>query len=198
MKKRNIYFVIAVVIVLILLFLLMKCMKNNVCSRFESDDEGWKVSGDVKNAFAKPDYHEDGGNPGGYVSATDEATGGIWYWDAPEKFLGSKGGALNKKLSFDLIQSDLNNQFDAPDVILQSDDQILVYKLPSHPDTKWTSYTVDLTAEAGWKKNDLSGTPATKEDLKSVLSKLTNLRIRGEYVVGPDVGSLDNVCLYLK
>jgi hypothetical protein len=198
MKKRNIYFIIAVVIVLIILLLLMKCMKNNVCSRFDSDDEGWQVSGDVKNAFAKPDYHEEDGNPGGYVSATDETTGGIWYWDAPEKFLGSKGGALNKKLSFDLIQSDLNNQFDAPDVILQSGDQILVYKLPSHPDTKWTSYTVGLSAEAGWKKNDLSGPPATKEDLKSVLSKLTNLRIRGEYVVGPDVGSLDNVCLYLK
>jgi Laminin B (Domain IV) len=198
MKKRNIYFFIVIVIILILLFLLLKCRQNNVYSYFDNNDDGWKVTGDVKNAFAKPDYHSAGGNPGGFISATDETTGGVWYWNAPKKFLGSKGGALNKKLSFDLMQSDLNNQFEAPDIILESKEFNLVYKLPSHPDVKWTSYSVSLSAEAGWKKNDLSGQPATGDELKKVLSRLVNLRIRGEYITGPDVGSLDNVCLFLK
>ncbi len=198
MKRKNIYFFIGLIIILVLIFLLLKCRQNNVYSYFEKNDEGWKVTGDVKNAFARPDHNATGGNPGGFLSATDETTGGVWYWNAPKKFLGSKKGALDKKLSFDLIQSDISNQFDAPDIILESGDLILVYKLPFHPDTKWTSYSVDLSAEAGWKKNDISGPPALKEDLTKVLSRLTSLRIRGEYVTGPDIGSIDNVCLFLK
>jgi hypothetical protein len=198
MKKYSIYFVVGLVIILIMMFLLLKCRQNNVCSYFENNDEGWKMTGDVTNAFARPDYHATGGNPGGFVSATDEATGGNWYWTAPGKFLGSKSGALGKKLSFDLMQSDLNNQFEAPDIIIESGDLILVYTLPSHPDTKWTSYTVNFSAEAGWKKNDTSGPQAGEEDLKKALSRLTGLKIRGEFISGPDIGSLDNVCLFLK
>ena len=198
MKKKNVYFIVVLVIVVILILLLFTCRQKNICSYFEKDDGGWQVTGDVQNESAQPDYNSSGGNPGGFLSATDETTGGIWYWNAPEKFLGSKDQALNKKLCFDLIQSDLSNQFDAPDVILESGDIILVYTLPSHPDTIWTSYSIDLSAEAGWKKNDASGPAATEEDLADVLSQLTSLRIRGEYVVGPDVGSLDNVCLFLR
>jgi hypothetical protein len=198
MKRRDIYFFLALIIILILIFLLLKCRQNNVCSYFEKNDEGWKVTGDVKNASAQPDYNATGGNPGGFLSATDETTGGIWYWNAPAKFLGAKKRALNKKLSFDLMQSDLSNQFDAPDVILESGDIILVYTLPSHPDIKWTSYSVDLSVEAGWKKNDTSGPPAGEEDMSKVLSRLTSLRIRGEYIAGPDIGSIDNICLFLR
>ncbi len=197
MKRKNVYFIIALVIILILILLLFTCRQKNICSYFEKDDEGWQVTGDVQNQSAQPDYNPLGGNPGGFLSATDETTGGIWYWNAPEKYLGSKDKALNKKLCFDLIQSDLSNQFDAPDVILESGDIILVYTFPSHPDTIWTSYSIDLSAEAGWKKNEASGPPATEEDLADVLSQLTGLRIRGEYIVGPDIGSLDNVCLFL-
>jgi hypothetical protein len=198
MKKKSIYFFIVLVILLIIIFLLLKCRQNNVFSYFEKNDEGWKVVGDVKNALSIPDYHATGGNPGGFLSATDEATGGVWYWKAPEKFLGSKGGALNKKLSFDLLQSDLNNQFDEPDVILESNDFILVYTLPSHPKTTWTSFSILFSADAGWKKDSPAGSPASEDDLKKVLSKLTNLKIRGEFINGPDVGSIDNVCLFLK
>ena len=198
MKKKNIFYFIAVVIVLIIVFFLLRCKQNNVCSYFEKNDEGWNVVGDVKNTFAKPDYHETGGNPDGFLSATDESTGGVWYWKAPKKFLGSKGGAVGKKLCYDLMQSDFNNQFDAPDIILESNDLILVYTFPSHPKKTWTSFSVLFSAEAGWKKNGSSGPSASDEDLKKVLSKLTNLKIRGEFITGPDVGSIDNVCLYLR
>jgi hypothetical protein len=198
MKRKNIYYFIGLVILLIIVFFLLRCKQNNVYSYFEKNDEGWKVVGDTKNASAKPDYHDKGGNPGGFLSATDESTGGVWYWSAPDKFLGSRGGALGKKLSYDLMQSGLNNQFDAPDVILESNDFILVYTFPSHPGTTWTSFSVIFSAEAGWKKNSSAGPLASDEDIKKVLSKLTNLKIRGEYITGADFGSIDNVCLFLK
>ena len=198
MKNKNLYFIIAVVIILIIILLLFTCRQNSICSYFEKDDEGWQVTGDVQNQSAIPDYNSSGGNPKGYLSATDETTGGVWYWNAPEKFLGSKNDALNRKLCFDLKQSDINNQFDAADVILEGGDIVLVYILPSHPDTVWTSYSVDLSPDAGWKKNDTTGPPATTEEMVKVLSRLTSLKIRGEYVVGPDIGSIDNVCLFLR
>ncbi|OQC35900.1 MAG: Laminin B (Domain IV) [Bacteroidetes bacterium ADurb.Bin041] len=198
MKRKSIYYFIGLVIILSIIFLLFKCQQNSICSSFDIDDEGWKVVGDVKNALAIPDYHNTDGNPGGYLSATDETTGGVWYWSAPEKFLGSKKAAFNKKLQFDLKQSDLNNQFEAADVILESKDLTLVFKFSSHPNTTWTSFSVILSPEAGWKKNTIDGQPASKEDLTKVLSSLTSLKIRGEFITGPDVGSIDNVCLYLK
>ena len=133
MKRKSIYYFVGLVILLIIIFLLFKCQQKKVCSYFNNNDEGWKVVGDVQNAFAKPDYHNIDGNPGGYLSATDETTGGVWYWNAPGKFLGSKKAAFNNKLQYDLKQSDLNNQFEAADVILESKDLTLVYKSPSHP-----------------------------------------------------------------
>jgi len=198
MKKKSTYFFIGLVIVIVIIFLLFRCKQNNVCSYFEKNDEGWKVVGDVKNAFSKPDYHASGGNPGGFLSATDETTGGVWYWSAPGKFLGSKGAALGKKLSYDLMQSGLNNQFEAPDIILESKYLILVYSFPSHPNTTWTSFSVRFSADTGWKKNNPGGPPATEKELKKVLSNLKNLKIRGEFITGPDVGSIDNVCLFLR
>jgi hypothetical protein len=198
MKRKSIFYFVGLVILLIIIFLLFKCQQRNIYSYFDNNDEGWKVVGDVQNALAKPDYHNTDGNPGGYLSATDNATGGDWYWSAPKKFLGSKKGALNKKLEYDLKQSDLNNQYDAADIILESKDLTLVYSFPSHPGTTWTSFSVILSPEAGWKKNSTDGQAASKEDLLMVLSRLKSLKIRGEFITGPDVGSIDNVCLYLK
>jgi tetratricopeptide (TPR) repeat protein len=171
---------------------------GNVFSYFDNNDEDWKVVGDSKNAFAKPDYHPSGGNPSGFISAKDEATGGIWYWKAPDKYLGSKGDAFGKKLSFDLKQSNTTSQFEADDVILEGNGITLVCKLPVHPGIDWTSYTLVLSPEGGWKINNSAGPLASAEDIGRVLSNLTNLKIRGEFVEGPDEGGIDNVCLYLK
>lgn len=198
MKQKYIFYIVGILILAVIILLLLKCQHNNVCSSFDKDDEGWTVTGDVQNVSARPDYHSTGGNPGGYLSATDETTGGVWYWNAPDKFLGSKKAAFNKKLQYDMKQSGLNNQFEGEDIILESADMILVYSFPVHPDTSWTRFSVKLSSEAGWKKNNLNGEDAGDDDLKRVLSGLTALKIRGEYITGPDFGSIDNVCLFLK
>ncbi|MGI5913255.1 MAG: laminin B domain-containing protein [Bacteroidales bacterium] len=58
-----------------------------------------------------------------------------------------------------------------------------------------SSFDID---DEGRKKNTTGVQPASKEDLIKVLSNLTSLKIRGEFIAGPDVGSIDNICLYLK
>ena len=89
-KKLVIYIAAAIAIVVIIIILLKCCQQNNVTSYFSKDDEGWQILGDAQEGVATPNYQDTEGNPGGYVSANDDAAGGVWYWNAPEKFLGNK------------------------------------------------------------------------------------------------------------
>jgi hypothetical protein len=168
-------------------------------SSFDTDDEGWKVIGDAQHNSTQPDYMPGGGNPSGYVSATDDVAGGTWYWEAPQKFLGDQSAAYNGVLAFDLKQSDTSSQFDAHDVILTSDqfELALIFDTPNNPGTDWTSYSIPLNETAGWLLEG-SGEAPTQDQMQRLLSALTGLRIRGEYRNGPDTGGLDNVVLGLS
>lgn len=74
-------------------------VSSGVQSLFDQGTEGWTVSGDAQGDSVTPN------NRGGALSAKDNATGGVWYWRAPQKFLGDKPGAYGRTLSFDLRQS---------------------------------------------------------------------------------------------
>lgn len=171
------------------------CASAAVISRFTTDHEDWRVSGDAQGGSAEPDYHNADGNPGGYLSADDDVTGGVWYWDAPERYLGNKASSFGKTLSFELTQSGLNAQFESDDVILAGAGQTLALKLPQHPGTEWSAYQVKLDTSAGWKLGSVSGEAASNAEIQAVLSDLTRLWIRGEYIEGADTGGLDNVIL---
>ena len=54
-------------------------------STFDNDDEGWTIAGD---ADPTPELSGSAGNPGGHICATDQVGGDIWYFIAPQKFLG--------------------------------------------------------------------------------------------------------------
>jgi hypothetical protein len=168
---------------------------GDVVSTFSTDTEGWIVAGDAEGGTGNPDYQSAEGNPGGHLSADDDVTGGTWYWSAPQKFLGNQKAALNQKLSFDLKQSDTSAQFENSDVVLEGNGMTLVLQLEAHPGTDWTAYTVMLNTSSAWKKDSAEGEVATLADIESVLSDLTRLWIRGEYIEGSDTGSLDNVRL---
>ena len=195
MKKIVIY--VGVVLVIVVFIILYKsCQKNTIASYFEQDNEGWIVVGDAQEGSAKPDYHNNQGNSGGYISAEDNATGGHWFWCAPEKFLGNRSSSYGKKITFSLKQSSTDNQFDAEDVILFGDEKKIVFYTSMNPDITWTEYSVALAEEAGWKYNNSSGDVVSKEDFNKILSNLTAIHIRGEFVSGEDTGGLDNVILF--
>jgi hypothetical protein len=159
-------------------------------STFNTSDEGWVVTPDGIG----PTYQSTGGNPGGYISAIDEVLGETWYWEAPAKFLGDVSAVYGGILSFDLNQALIDSQKDRDDVILIGSGITLVYNTTDNPYATWTSYSVVLHESAGWT-NLATSLPATSSDLTQVLSDLSTLRIRGDFRIGEDSSSLDNVKL---
>ena len=172
-------------------------------STFDTDSDGWVVKDlaytspgapPVPLGTFNPTYHGTGGNPGGYLSLSDP-TGNTWFWNAPSKFLGNKQAAYGGTLSFDLAVTGAGTPFDEEDVILVGGGLTLVFTLPARPGTTFTSYHVPLT-EAGWKRNTRAGVAATPSEMTTVLGALTNIYIRGEYLLSlDDVGSIDNIVL---
>lgn len=167
---------------------------QNIVSTFDVDDEGWLVVGDATSST--PQYNAEGGNDGGYISADDTAAGGVWVWSAPGKFLGDRSSSFGKNLSFDLAQSSLDSQFDDNDVLIVGGNMTLVLNLLNNPGIEWTNYSVKLDSSEDWRiTHYVWGDVATDEQIMEVLSNVLEIKIRGEYVSGPDVGSLDNVIL---
>jgi alkaline phosphatase D len=197
-KKAIIYSSVFILVIILIILLCRSCLNKNVTSFFNQDDEGWRIIGDAQKGDANPDFLEKDGAPGGFISADDDATGGVWYWNAPEKFLGDKSAAYGKKLKFSLKQSSTDNQFDADDVVFIGKDVRMAFDLSENPGIDWTEYTVPLDENAGWKLNSSSGSEISKDAFMDILSNLQAIQIRGEYVVGEDTGGLDTVVLYMK
>ncbi|MEW6235102.1 MAG: laminin B domain-containing protein [Candidatus Omnitrophota bacterium] len=163
-------------------------------SAFDADREEWLVIGDAQDNTQLPFYRNVDGNPGGYIEAVDDVSGGTWYWFAPVKFLGDKSAAYGGLLTYDIRQSDPTEQYDEADVILQGAAGLrLSYQFHKSPGVKWTSYMVSLT-EGGWNVVGAYRN-ATKAEMIAVLSTLRELWIRGEYRNGDDRGGLDNVMM---
>ena len=159
-------------------------------STFEEGMDGWTVVNDAD----LPVYYAGGGNPGGYIAAVDQQLGSYWYWRAPAKFYGNVSTAYGRTLTFDLKQSSTTSQANRVDIILVGSGLTLVYDTSYNPGTNWTSYSVLLQESAGWV-NSATGQSATQAEIQTVLAALSDLQIRGEYRVGADTGSLDNVIL---
>lgn len=163
-------------------------------STFDTDTEGWKLFGD--STTSDPSHVASGGNPGGYIHGTDLTIGGVWYWQAPSKFLGDNSGSYGQTLSFDLRMRGSGPLFDDADVILAGGGVTLVFDFAAVPaDTGWTPYAVELSEAAGWRVSTLGGALATKAQIQAALGATTALRIRGEFITGTDNGDLDNVLL---
>jgi cellobiose-specific phosphotransferase system component IIB len=172
------------------------CQHPSTASYFNKDNEGWKVMGDAQGESVVPDHFDKDGNPGGYISASDDITGEVWYWSAPEKFLGNKSWAYGKILSFSLKQSSTDNQFDDSDVMLVGADMKIVFNTSRNPEKAWTDYSVPISEASGWTYDNIHGDPVSRKDLKLILRDLTAIYIRGEYVTGEDTGGLDTVILH--
>lgn len=162
-------------------------------STFDVDDEGWMIVGDAQGGSANPTYNSTGGNPGGHISATDDVTGGTWFFSAPEKFLGDRTGAYGTELTFDLIQDSTSSQYINTDIWLRGATLNLAFDTSYNPGRDWTSYAIAIDENAGWRVGVIGGPMATQSDIMAVLQDVRALEIRGEFRTGGDRGGLDNV-----
>jgi|TARA_B100001964_G_scaffold132247_1_gene146095 hypothetical protein len=197
LKSKNARIAIFILVACIALAFIWYFLKPGALfieSTFDKGTEDWMVVGDTQSAL--PSYSPDGGHPGGFIYATDRAAGGVWYWRAPKRFYGDRSSYYGQHLSFELKQSSTDNQFDNNDIILTSAEEELRFNTTDNPGLQWTSYKVAFDQSEVWI-NKRTGQRATKAEIYNVLAQLDGLHIRGEFIVGDDIGSLDNVRLGL-
>jgi hypothetical protein len=164
-----------------------------VVSDFSDGDEGWTILGDAQGETVDPTFSRTDGNPGGHILAVDDITGGVWRFQAPQKYHGDFAAAYGQLLSFDLRQSDTDDQFSSRDVLIQGGGLLIWFDTPQNPGIDWTSYSIPFEVNAGWLRNNNAA--ATEAEIRTVLADITNIQIRGEFRSGPDTGRLDNVVL---
>jgi hypothetical protein len=163
-------------------------------STFEGDNEGWSLSNN--GALTAPTLVREGGNPAGHLCGRDEGDGDIWYFVAPQKYLGNMSGAMGKRITYDLKQGNMFNQIRGRDVVLNGGGLAVTWNMRAPPRLDWTPYSVRFDATSGWAIDEPNGADATEADLRTVLSDLRSLRIRGEFFDGlNDTACIDNVYL---
>jgi hypothetical protein len=158
---------------------------------FTESAQGWQIAGDTGNV--DPIFTANGGHPGGCITGVDEALGETWYFHAPAAVLRQLPSAVNGTISFSLKQSGSQVSLIDDDVVIVGPAGRLTYRFQTAPGTDWTDFSVRLSESAGWTWN--WNRRATQTQIDSVLAEPTRLDIRGEYVTGPDEGSLDNFVL---
>lgn len=163
-------------------------------SDFSLNTEGWLLAGDAITDF--PSHIATGGNPDGFSRGTDQTIGGVWYWQAPAKFLGDRSLSFGQMLSFDLRMRGSGPLFESPDLKLIGGGLTLNLDLAPVPqDLVWTTYAVTLDQTTAWHVGSAAGPAATEAQVRQVLADLQTLQIRGEFITGADNGDLDNVIL---
>jgi len=158
---------------------------------FTESAQGWQISGDTGRV--DPIFTPSGGNPGGCITGVDEALGETWYFHAPLAVLQQLPAAVNGTISFSLRQSGAQISLIDDDIVIAGAAGRLSYRFRTGPGTDWTDFSVRLAEREGWTWN--WNRRATQAQIESVLTAPTRLDIRGEYVTGPDEGSLDNFVL---
>jgi hypothetical protein len=158
---------------------------------FTESAQGWQIAGDTGNV--DPIFTPDGGHPGGCITGVDEALGETWYFHAPMTVLRQLPAAVAGTISFSLKQSGTQISLFDDDVVIVGPAGRLSYRFHTGPGTEWTDFSVRLSESEGWTWN--WNRRATQAQIDSVLAAPTRLEIRGEYVTGPDEGSLDNFVL---
>ena len=153
--------------------------------------DGWTVMADGSG----PSYEVSGGNPGGYITTTDQGLGGIVYWVAPAKFLGDQSAAFGGTVSFDLRQNISGSQFSDSNPLIRLVGNGVILSLPGiGPGTSFTSWSIPLSSAGGWIAG---GVAASDAQIQNALANLADVRIRAEFAFVPgDVDDLDNVAFH--
>ncbi len=180
-----------------LIFLFIStALKAQITSNFDPDADGWTFfdPGAVAVVHVAPV-----GDPNGHVTAAYNSNIlANQFWRAPSKFLGNQvARSIGMNFRFDMqVSVTGTNSFTQGDVVITNGGTSLVYSLPSKPGTAWTSYSLRLDETLGWRIGNTSGALATRTQIISVLSNITDITLRGTYAnFSPNSSSIDNVVL---
>jgi hypothetical protein len=159
-------------------------------SDFAVGIDGWQTSGDAQSV---PDVTWD---QAGYIETIDQGAGSLWYFVAPEKFLGDKVGYYGGTFRYELqMLAGAPNTSDWAELVLESSSKIIVVELGTMPVVgDWTVFSATLDTTEAWRLDSTAGDEATPADIQEVLSDLRALRVLGEFDDSRgDRAALDNV-----
>lgn len=173
-----------------------------IVSTFDTNAEGWTVTGYDLAALPVPGvtHQSPGGNPGGYITTSDPGDP-VPFFTAPAAFHGNLSAYINGTLFFDIrTPQAVGAETSIREVVrLHGNGLILSFNL-TVPASTWTSKNVPLIASAGWRIDDstwanhTSGAAASQAQLLSALSNVTQLQILADWIGGAnDITDLDNV-----
>jgi hypothetical protein len=155
-----------------------------IVSDFNSGTDGWTAFDAVTNDYSA-NWQNSGGNPGGYLQGLEtNALGGTGYYIAPAKFLGNLSAYAGGTLSWDIKVVTGTSYFNDVDLIISG----------GGSSASWSS-NVNPVGQ-GWYHIEVQLNQATLGgNLATILSNVTKLQIRGEYINGTEAEGLDNVQL---
>lgn len=184
-------------LLLMILIIVGFVTKAQIISTFDTDTEGWTA---LNAAAGEPIYISTGGNPGGFIQASDGISGVTTYMVAPSKFLGNRILSYQQFIRFDLKVALPSTTSGSGDVRIFGGGTSIVRNLdpPLPSTTVWTSYAIQIDETQSWRIGSPTGAIATKQQILQVLGSVTALQIGVEYslITGTtDKGSLDNVIL---
>ena len=168
---------------------------------FNAGDGSWKIvdlnwpSGPydvVVGGPFTPVFSATGGNPGGFITATDRPATPVSYFQAPASFLAALSADYGATVQFDLQPPGVGYFFSQPDIVLTGGGLTLLLNisaLQAGTTTTWSTYSFTL-AETNWMIQG-GGAPNALQ-FQNVLGSLTAFRIRGEFYDTVSA-SLDNV-----
>ncbi|MEM7282269.1 MAG: laminin B domain-containing protein [Pseudomonadota bacterium] len=116
-----------------------------------------------------------------------------WYWKSPAVLSGDLAKLYGGDLSFSLKTSQNGKELVTTDdvVIVDTGGSGLVLQLHEPPGTSWSHYSYSLDTNTDWRRYS-DREIADESDIKAVLGKVSEIRVRGEWRVGVDEGGFDN------
>jgi hypothetical protein len=157
---------------------------TTISSTFDTGAEGWTALDAVGFDYTA-NWQSSGGNPGGFLEGIEtDPNGGTGYFIAPSKFLGNFSAYAGGTLTYDFKVIQGSDYYSDADVIITNGANSVSWTPNINPvGDGWVAFQVQLN-QANFGSN-----------LASILSNVTELQIRGEFIVGAEVEGLDNVKL---
>lgn len=174
-------------------------------SDFSLSAESWGTVGKCPSESSPgATWSSTGGNPGGMVYETDEATGIVYWNGSGAEWKADLTPYYGCNFSYDQKTNNIAFPVSEYDILLvRGDDHVLSYNTPYTPGLSWTTNVIPLS-ETGWIYEglfnsdancpNLSGTAATAADMLSFLADIKRIRIRAEFAgLVYETNYLDNV-----
>ncbi|CAN7938715.1 unnamed protein product, partial [Ixodes hexagonus] len=159
------------------------------------EPQGWTVTDLEGRREFRPTQERDK-----LTIADDDVVLNMYYWQAPEKYLGNRlysyGGDLKFMLSFVVARGDTSGTYvEGSDVILEGDGKKLGYNWGVRPSADNVSIALPLR-EHGWHVLDSDGRPlrpATRSEFTLVLNDVERLLLRAKYHTDQVEGAMHHV-----